>query len=289
MKRREIENKFDEIVEFSGVEKFIDTPVKFYSSGMRVRLGFSVAAHLDPDILLLDEVLAVGDATFQKKCLGKLDNVATSEGRTVLFVSHDIAAIQSLCQRTVLLEDGRIKADGATEEVVNQYLKSLSQSEEIPLVERTDLDPRSDRSIIATFLKIENMEHGKPIRPSSRIIIKVGYQSESVVKNLIVHFKVSDYHTRQPITFFDSDNSGGIPTTLPNEGTIVCTTDPINITSGKCIVDIYFTKGVETVYVLADAGHFTVEKEIVYGSENISRKLGMFLLKHYWSFESDKQ
>jgi len=126
MRRQEIDRKFDEIVDFSGIEEFLDTPVKFYSSGMRVRLGFSVAAHLEPEMLLLDEVLAVGDATFQKKCLGKLDNVATSEGRTVLFVSHDMAAIQSLCKRAILIEDGRIVADGPTGDVVDQYLRSMN-------------------------------------------------------------------------------------------------------------------------------------------------------------------
>lgn len=285
MKRQEIERKFDEIVDFSGVEKFIDTPVKFYSSGMRVRLGFSVAAHLEPDILLLDEVLAVGDAAFQKKCLGKLDNVATSEGRTVLFVSHDLAAIQSLCQRTLLLKDGKVTADGPTADVVDQYLKSMESLDKIPLEERTDLDMRSDGSIKATFLRIENIEDGKPIRPSSKIIIKVGYRSKSPVKHLVVNFKIRDYKTGQPITFLDSDNSNQIPHTLPKEGIIACTTDNINITSGKCIVDIYFRKGVDTVYKLADAGYFTVEKEIIYGSENITRNYGMYLLDHNWSYE----
>src|SRR5690606_18299216 len=102
--------KFDEIVAFSGVEKFIDTPVKHYSSGMYLRLAFAVAAHLEPDILLVDEVLAVGDAEFQKKCLGKMSDVA-GEGRTVLFVSHNMAAVEHLCSRAVLLEEGRVTLD----------------------------------------------------------------------------------------------------------------------------------------------------------------------------------
>ncbi len=121
MKRAEIERKFDEIVEFSGVEKFVDTPVKRYSSGMKVRLAFAVAAHLDPEILLIDEVLAVGDAQFQKKCLGKMGEVA-GEGRTVMFVSHNMQAVQTLCGKAVLLVDGKIETQGEAHSVVNAYL-----------------------------------------------------------------------------------------------------------------------------------------------------------------------
>jgi len=121
MTKAEIDRKFEEIVDFSGVEKFIDTPVKRYSSGMRVRLAFSVAAHLEPEILLVDEVLAVGDAEFQKKCLGKIGKVA-QEGRTVLFVSHNIGAISELCQRTILLASGEKIHDGETQIIVADYL-----------------------------------------------------------------------------------------------------------------------------------------------------------------------
>lgn len=123
MTRREISRKFNEIVAFAELEKFIDTPVKRYSSGMYMRLAFAVAAHLDPEILLVDEVLAVGDASFQKKCLGKMGEVAAG-GRTVLFVSHNMPAITRLCQRTILLEAGRIIADGPSHQVVGVYLQS---------------------------------------------------------------------------------------------------------------------------------------------------------------------
>jgi lipopolysaccharide transport system ATP-binding protein len=125
MKKAEVERKFDEIVSFAEIEKFLDTPVKRYSSGMYVRLAFSVAAHLEPDILLVDEVLAVGDAAFQKKCLGKMSNVA-SEGRTVLFVSHNMAAVQELCQRAILLKEGRIVEDNSARKVVSDYLSAQS-------------------------------------------------------------------------------------------------------------------------------------------------------------------
>jgi lipopolysaccharide transport system ATP-binding protein len=122
MSRAEINRKFDEIVDFAGVEKFIDTPVKHYSSGMGLRLGFAVAAHLEPEILIVDEVLAVGDAEFQKKCLGKMSNVA-SEGRTVLFVSHNMAAVQSLCKRAILLSEGAVILDDEAETVISKYLQ----------------------------------------------------------------------------------------------------------------------------------------------------------------------
>lgn len=124
MKKKEIAKKFDEIVEFSGIEKFLDTPIKYYSSGMYVRLAFSVAAHMEPDILIIDEVLAVGDAEFQKKCLGKMEEMAKGKGRTILFVSHNVAAITRLCQRTILLSKGEIIKDGPTKEVTDAYLHS---------------------------------------------------------------------------------------------------------------------------------------------------------------------
>ncbi len=128
MTRREIDSKLDEIIDFSGVEKFIDTPVKFYSSGMKVRLGFSVAAHLDPEILIIDEVLAVGDYEFQKKCLGKMQDVSKKQGRTVLFVSHNLGAVQNLCSSSILLESGKLRNFGSTSEVIKLYLGSQSVS-----------------------------------------------------------------------------------------------------------------------------------------------------------------
>ncbi len=128
MRKKEIDRKLDEIVDFSGVEKFLDTPVKFYSSGMRVRLGFSVAAHLEPEILIIDEVLAVGDAEFQRKCLGKMQDVSTNQGRTVLFVSHNLAAVASLCSKSMLLKNGQLLTEGRTSDVIERYQKSSSFS-----------------------------------------------------------------------------------------------------------------------------------------------------------------
>jgi lipopolysaccharide transport system ATP-binding protein len=128
MKKKEIARKFDEIVAFAGVEKFLDTPVKHYSSGMYVRLAFSVAAHMEPDILLVDEVLAVGDAEFQKKCLGKMDEITKKEGRTILFVSHNLEAIRELCPRSILLQNGRVEMSGETAAVLDHYSSTVRRT-----------------------------------------------------------------------------------------------------------------------------------------------------------------
>ncbi len=128
MQRREIKQKFDEIVEFSGISKFLDTPVKRYSSGMYMRLAFAVAAHLEPDILIVDEVLAVGDAEFQKKCLGKMHDVSVRQGRTILYVSHNLPSVTNLCQRALHLENGKIVEIGPASRIVNQYLSRNQQS-----------------------------------------------------------------------------------------------------------------------------------------------------------------
>lgn len=130
MRRQEIKNRFDEIVEFSGIERYIDTPVKRYSSGMFVRLAFAVAAHLEPEILIIDEVLAVGDAEFQQKCLGKMQDVAKNQGRTILFVSHHMAAVKRLCNRALLLEKGTVKITGPVDKVLETYQESENDKEQ---------------------------------------------------------------------------------------------------------------------------------------------------------------
>src|SRR5256885_11298955 len=144
MSSAEIACKFDEIVAFAEIAKFLDTPVKHYSSGMYVRLAFAVAAHLEPEVLIVDEVLAVGDADFQKKCINKMHDVA-GEGRTVLFVSHNLAIVQALCTRAVHLDAGRCVRDGPTQSVVDDYLSSLEHAASADLLERTDRDRRSYR------------------------------------------------------------------------------------------------------------------------------------------------
>ncbi len=160
MSRREIQRRFDEIVAFAEIEQFLDTPVKRYSSGMYMRLAFAVAAHLDPEILIVDEVLAVGDAEFQKKCLGKMSDVAHS-GRTVLFVSHNMAAVQQLCTRGLVLEQGNTIFQGQADEAIDYYLKSGAEN-----VAVTDLSKREDRKGEGTlqFTAVEVCDkRGEPI------------------------------------------------------------------------------------------------------------------------------
>jgi lipopolysaccharide transport system ATP-binding protein len=127
MNRSEIKKKYDEIVDFSGVERFLETPVKRYSSGMYVRLAFAVAAHMEPDVLIVDEVLAVGDAEFQKKCMGKMKSVSVKDGRTILFVSHQIGAVQNLCNKCLYLKNGKVVSDGPMQETIEQYAKDNRQ------------------------------------------------------------------------------------------------------------------------------------------------------------------
>ncbi len=137
MSRKEIKNRFDEIVDFSEIEKFLDTPVKRYSSGMYVRLAFAVAAHLESEILIIDEVLAVGDTQFQKKCLGKMDDVA-KVGKTILFVSHNMGVVQALCQRVILLKEGIVLVNDSADTAISHYLKHLEESSSLDLTKRTD-------------------------------------------------------------------------------------------------------------------------------------------------------
>lgn len=149
MPHAEIVRKFDAIVEFAGISQFLDTPVKRYSSGMYVRLAFSVAAHMEPDILLVDEVLAVGDAEFQKKCLGKMEEVTRKDGRTIIFVSHNLAAIQKLCSKCILLDHGQIVAAGKTEEVIQAYMFDKQSAERISIPEHEgNLGPLTIESVV---------------------------------------------------------------------------------------------------------------------------------------------
>jgi lipopolysaccharide transport system ATP-binding protein len=174
MKKAEIDRKFDEIVAFAEIEKFLDTPVKYYSSGMYVRLAFAVAAHLEPEILLVDEVLAVGDAAFQKKCLGKMGEVA-KEGRTVLFVSHNIGAIAELCQRGILLDTGRIVVSGRTEDVIKTYLSQFSDKAGVVNLEEPDINKGIKLKRVA-ILDHETMRPSPEIDFHSPFLVSVEFE-----------------------------------------------------------------------------------------------------------------
>jgi ABC-type polysaccharide/polyol phosphate transport system ATPase subunit len=194
MTKREIDRKFDEIVDFSGVEKFLDTPIKRYSSGMQVRLAFSVAAHLEPEILIVDEVLAVGDAEFQKKCLGKMEDVANL-GRAVLFVSHQLGAIQRLCARSIVMQEGRLTFDGITSEAVGFYLSSHSQTKAIDGWTSLSSAPRRG-SGEAKFIGYQCFPVG---RPDNHHL----YSDEPAEINLLLHSESTREVGSLAVTFYD--------------------------------------------------------------------------------------
>jgi lipopolysaccharide transport system ATP-binding protein len=181
MKRSEIKRKFDEIVSFAGVEKFIDTPLKHYSSGMQLRLAFAVAAFLEAEILVVDEVLAVGDAEFQKKCLGKMEDITKKEGRTVLFVSHNMGAVQNLCSRGILLDKGQLIFDGKVEKVVDYYTKKIIQSSECKWI------IENNNRIIDKIAYFKNIE----IEKESKII----YFSDEIKLKINIYFKNKGTYT----------------------------------------------------------------------------------------------
>jgi len=191
MRRTEINRKFDEIVEFSGVQKFIDTPLKHYSSGMYVRLAFSVAAHLEPDVLLVDEVLAVGDAEFQAKCLGKMEEVAES-GRTVLFVSHQMGAVMNLCPRTLLLDAGEIKASGPTDIVVDTYLtESMSLEGQVVFPKERQ---HADRGVRFEAVRILD-SNGNPsgtVDLAGGFTVEMDFEVSEPTRNLVLSYELSD-------------------------------------------------------------------------------------------------
>lgn len=172
MTRAEIIRKFDEIVEFSGVEEFLDTPVKRYSSGMYVRLAFAVAAHLEPEILIVDEVLAVGDAAFQKKCLGKMGSIAQS-GRTVLFVSHNMEAVRTLCQRCVWMKDGKMHRDGQAEDVVEAYFINISSDQSFSFT-----NPNYGLTIQKVVLRNDREEESGQFYPGEDLIVEINYDAQ---------------------------------------------------------------------------------------------------------------
>ncbi len=207
MRKKEIDRKFDEIVDFSGVERFIDTPVKRYSSGMKVRLAFAVAAHLEPEILLIDEVLAVGDARFQKKCINKMQDVS-QQGRTVLFVSHNMPSITRLCPRTILLNAGGVLADGPSHDVVNVYMhheKSSKAEREWP-----DLDRAPGDDVVrlcAMRVKTKDGHVTETVDIRQPVGIEMEYEVLQPQKRLFIYFHVVNEEGIEVFQSFQTDSS----------------------------------------------------------------------------------
>ncbi len=204
MTKNDIKRKLDEIVEFAGVAKYLDTPVKRYSSGMYVRLAFAVAAHLEPDILVVDEVLAVGDAEFQKKAIGKMQDVSRGGGRTVLFVSHNMASIQKLCEKVLILENGQKSYFGETANGIKQYLGRQNKIKDKTGYTKINSNNASFSFIGISILNKKN-KRCFSFSYTEDIIVKIGYKIKKVVGSFVLLFRVTDDNGNIIFTSWDSD------------------------------------------------------------------------------------
>lgn len=236
MKKREIDKKFDEIVAFAEMEKFIDTPVKYYSSGMYVRLAFAVAAHLDPEILLVDEVLAVGDAAFQKKCLGKMGDVA-KEGRTVLFVSHNMAAIENLCSKAIVLEEGHIIYFGNVQKAITTYLQMAQNNISKDEVKRTNRRGNGKVRLVDFWVEVAG-ERRSVIRCGEDVefVFKYDSQDPKRLKNVVLYFAFHDAFTHQMLTVLSNRHVGQLTQPLPPKGELRCLIRRFPLAPGRYIV-----------------------------------------------------
>lgn len=235
MKKAEIDRKFDEIIAFAEIDKFIDTPVKHYSSGMYVRLAFSVAAHLDPEILLVDEVLAVGDVAFQRKCLGKIDEVA-HQGRTVLFVSHNLGLMQTLCERGIVLQEGAVFVDGSIQDAVDSYLDTLDQANVQDPADRVDRKGLGQSKLVGVELfsyrngSQSNLMTGQP----ARFVFHVN----KIVPGMNCSFFIYD-HVGQRVTAFKSKIRGPKDVYNPELGlSFICDVNELLLLPGRYRMDV---------------------------------------------------
>jgi homopolymeric O-antigen transport system ATP-binding protein len=282
MRRSEIRARFDEIVEFAEVERFLDTPVKRYSSGMSVRLAFAVAAHLEPEILLVDEVLAVGDASFQRKSLGKMTEVA-SQGRTVVFVSHNLAIIQALCERGVLLERGEAVADGPVKATIDRYLGALERAASGDLLERTDRDRRGYYDTRIRRVEIRSQRGGPPD-------VIVAGEPATISVELTEHLATLECRITivdglgQPVTTFDSEVSAAVDVRDPSlQARIECEIQSLPLLPGRYRIDLLLKAGRQIQDGLQAAGFFEVQPGVVDGRPTpLGGSEGDVFLSHLW-------
>ena len=240
MSRREIQRKFDEIVAFAEVERFIDTPVKRYSSGMYLRLAFAVAAHLEPEILVVDEVLAVGDAAFQKKCLGKMGEVSRQQGRTILFVSHNLAAVESLCDSGMLLEKGRMIARGPVDQILPAYLKSFAaapaEAPNIVFHAAPDAQKADAFEIREIALLDEKGEPKMVTRTWDHLRLAIRFHAPRAVANGSVVLEVSTF-LGQKICQLSTEPLSGVKMAFhPGEGRVDCVIPSLPLAAGNYLV-----------------------------------------------------
>ena len=277
MKRREIDRKFDEIVAFAEVEKFIDTSVKHYSSGMYVRLAFSVSAHMDPEILIVDEVLSVGDARFQEKCLGKVRDVAY-EGRTVLFVSHNLASVQRLCNRSILMEDGEVAYQGNSEEAIARYLQRAGTNAE-PRADLKNLPRRTGHAPIISTLAF-NDESGNDVdvvgcgRP---LTLRIGYEhSQELTEPFFgVRFTTA---SGVNVIWVQTRLHGNEWRRLPRRGTLTCRIPVLPLVPGTYFVSPGCGSQGESLDVVERARKLTVVSNDYFGTGRLPNPIDALVL-----------
>ena len=284
MKKREIERRLDEIIAFSGVEAFIDTPIKRYSSGMRLRLGFAVAAHLSPDILLVDEVLAVGDADFQKKCLNAMDDLR-SGGRTVLFVSHNMAAVESLCRRCIWIDAGRIRADGEARAVVGEYMRTFAQAS-TGRVTLENIESRSGNGE-GRFKDIEFLngagEITNFIRSGDRLTLRLHYRAHRTLRDLVVGINIHNEYGTLVAASNNWATGDDIPVAEAGEGYADFQIDCLYLLPGRYFLSLWLGKWSNLHDVLKNCIHFDVEPSDYYGSgRGIDGSFGLMFFPSRW-------
>lgn len=278
MKRADIKRRFDEIVSFAEIEKFIDTPVKHYSSGMYLRLAFAVAAHLEPEILLVDEVLAVGDAAFQKKCIGKMEEVA-GEGRTVLFVSHNMAAVQALCTRGIFLHNGTISTDSTAPAAISAYLRMLEQSVSQNLIDRTERRGKGDLRLakleISTGATDRSLATGRPA-------VFVFHLTGMRPRTSCIFTIYDDFG--QPLSTFNSAVRSPEDTPDPTlETALACYIDELPLVPGRYRLNVAILSDNELQDHIEGAAFFEVEQGALRGRAVIEgKRYGRVCLQHHW-------
>jgi lipopolysaccharide transport system ATP-binding protein len=289
MKKREIEDKFNDIVAFAELEKFISTPVKYYSSGMYVRLAFAVAAHLEPEVLLVDEVLAVGDAGFQKKCLGKMGQVA-GEGRTVLFVSHNMAAVENLCQRVVVLDQGRVVFLGSAEAAIRTYMSNVMlRTVSIPIASRNDRRGNGKVRIVSFHIEDENGKPVQAIRTGQNCTFAFGYRCKDnqPQRNVVVSFAILN-SLGVSLILHRTNFTGQNFQTVPPQGIIRCQIPRFPLVADLYFIGTYVEVGNDVSDDPGIIAQFTVEEGDFFGTGNpgISSH-SPFLVEGSWSISDN--
>jgi lipopolysaccharide transport system ATP-binding protein len=263
MSRSEVAQKFDQIVEFSGVRDFIDMPVKRYSSGMYVRLGFAVAAHLDPEVLLLDEVLAVGDRSFQEKCLRRIDEI-THDGRTVLFVSHDVDAVARLCRRAVVIGEGRLIFDGPADEAVECYLGSPTLGGELPVIDQHE----GSGEVRVASVTVQNADGGSQIHADHPVAIRVEFEGREAVRgpDLVLRIGVNTPGGLYVLLSSEFDGAATLAEGIEPGSVISCVLDSLPLKPGPYHVSVTVERMGEVVDRIANAAAFRVVPSDVFGT-----------------------